>query len=141
MRITPRGPEVKAIVDLLESTEYESAEALAKAIIKRTGDLLAERDWYGWFYQETPEAFILSWGPFSSDSEARRFAAKYVGMLKGRHMILPLHSTTGLVNRMASYKIPSQFCSDCNHSLISHEHPKIQPKCAVRRCKCRKATT
>ena len=138
MRLTPRGTEVKAIVSLLESDEFDSAEALAKAIIKRTGELLSERDMYAWVYRESPEAYYLPFGPFTSESEAMRYAGKYVGMLKGQHMILPLYSTTALTERMASYQIPSAFCSACTHSHMSHEHPRKNGRCAVRGCKCRK---
>jgi hypothetical protein len=139
MRLTPRGTEVKAVVELLESEEFDSAEALAKAILKRTAELLAERDFYAWVYRETPDAFYISHGPFTSETEAKRFAGKYVGSLKGQHMILPLFSTAQFVDRLASHKLPNYHCADCNHQLISHEHPKIQPKCAVRGCRCRKA--
>lgn len=44
--LTPRKAEWEPIVDLLESEEYESAEALAKAVWKHTVDTVLERDWY-----------------------------------------------------------------------------------------------
>lgn len=141
MRLTPRGNEVKAVVAIMESDEYDSAEAMAKAVIKRIAELFAEREWAAWVYRENPEAFYLPYGPFSSATEAKRFAGRYVEMLRGQHMILPLYSTSALTERMATYKVPSQFCDSCNHSLVSHEHPKIQPKCAVRGCACRRANT
>lgn len=140
MRLTPRGPEVKAIVELLESDDFDSAEALAKAVIKRTAELFEHRDWYAWVYRENPDAFYLPFGIFPSDSEAKKFAGKYVEMLVGEHMILRLHSTGLLVEEMAKHKRPSTACSTCHHQLLSHEHPKIQPKCAVRGCRCRRAT-
>lgn len=139
MRLTPRANEVKAVVELLESEDFDSADALAKAIIKRVADVFAYRDWHAWVWRENPEAFYLSWGPFPSETEAKRTSAR-VG-LKGQHMILPLYSTAALVDRLAADAIPSQFCSTCNHSLIGHEHPKIQPKCAVKGCSCRRATS
>lgn len=141
MKVTPRATEVKAIVELLESTEFDSDTALAKAILKRTGELFAEREWHAWVYRESPDALYLTWGPFSSDNEAKRFAGKYVDMLKGQHMILPMSSTAELTARMATYKVPSHYCTTCTHSLISHEHPKKTPKCAVRGCKCKRSTT
>lgn len=141
MKLTPRGNEVKAIMELLESEDFDSAEALAKAVLKRTAELFSERDWCAWVYRESPDAFYLPYGPFSSEIEAKRFAGKYVDSLKGQHMILPLFSTTELVDRLASHKTINYFCASCKHQLVSHQHPKIQPKCAVRGCKCRKATT
>lgn len=44
--LTPRKAEWGPIVDLLESEEYESAEALAKAVWKHTALTLLQRDWY-----------------------------------------------------------------------------------------------
>jgi hypothetical protein len=139
VRLTPRGTEVKAVVALLESDQFDSADALAKAIIKEVADHFSHRDWYAWVYRENPEAFYLPFGIFSSDIEAKKFAGRYVSMLKGEHMILHLHSSADLDARMATHKIPSKFCQNCNHSLVVHEHPKIQPKCAVRGCNCRRA--
>ena len=138
MRVTPRGTEVKAIVELLESGDFDSADALAKAVIKRTAELFAERDWYAWVYRESPDAFYIPHGPFSSDAEAKKFAGKYVEMLIGEHMILPLYSTAGLVERLSQYKVPSKFCANCTHSHVSHEHPRKNGRCAVRGCKCKK---
>lgn len=138
MRLTPRGAEVKAIVNVLESDEFDSAEALAKAIIKTTADFLSDRDWYVWVYRESPEAPYLSYGPFTSDTEAMKYAGKHVGMLKGQHMILPVYSTNALTEALASYRIKSVFCQACAHSLVSHEHPKKNGKCAVRGCKCKR---
>lgn len=140
MRLSPRGPEVKAIVELLESDDFDSAEALAKAVIKRVGELLSDRDMYAWVYG-MGDGFNLAWGPFSSDSEAKKFAGQYADMLKGLHMILPLGSPTALTERATANKVPSHFCTTCPHSLISHEHPKKNGRCAVRGCKCKKATT
>lgn len=141
MRITPRGNEVKAVVSLMESDEYDTADAMAKAIIKRVAELFAEREWHAWVYRESPDAFYIPFGPFTSDTEAKRFAGRWVDALKGQHMILPLHSTAALTAQMAAYKSPSHYCAECNHSLVSHQHPKIQPKCAVKGCKCKRSTT
>lgn len=137
MRVTPRAAEVKAIVELLESSDFDSADDLAKAILKRTADLFAERDWYAWVWRENPGSFLqLAWGPYSSENEAKKASAR-VG-LRGQFMTLPLYSTAALTNRLASDHPPSQLCKGCNHQHVSHQHPKIQPKCAVRGCKCRK---
>jgi hypothetical protein len=141
MRLTPRGNEVKAVVELLESDDFDSGSALAKAIIKRVAEMFAERDWSAWVWRENGDEpyFQLAWGPFSSETEAKRMSVR-VG-LKGQHMILPLYSTAALMDRLSAETIPSQFCSSCSHSLISHEHPKIQPKCAVKGCSCKRKAT
>ena len=44
--LTPRKAEWGPIVDLLESEEYDSAEALAKAVWKHAVATILERDWY-----------------------------------------------------------------------------------------------
>lgn len=135
MRITPRGNEIKAVVDLLEDDSYDSAQSLAKAIIKRVAEVFAERDWHAWVWRESPDAFQLAWGPYSSENEAKRASAR-VG-LAGQFMVLPLYSTAALVDRLSADVIPSYFCEACNHQVLSHQHPKIQPKCAVRGCECK----
>ena len=137
MRVTPRGPEVKAIVELLESDDYDSADALAKAILKRTGELFAEREWYAWVWKESGSDMQLAWGPVSSESEARKLSSK-VGLI-GQHMFLPLYSTAALLARLAE-KPTSPFCSTCNHPHHCHEHPKFGGKCAARGCKCQHDT-
>ena len=141
MKLTPRGVEVKAVAELLESGDYDSPEALAKAVIKKVAELLGDREMYAWFYRQSPEGFALGWGPFTSENNAKGFAAKYVDMLDGTHAVFPLNSPNELTRGVEGQTIPSFFCTTCNHQLISHEHPKIQPKCAVRGCKCRKKTT
>lgn len=139
MRVTPRGDEVKAVIELLESDQFDSDEAMSKAIIKRVAELFAEREWYVWVYRESPEAqWYLPYGPFSSESEAKKSAGKFVDMLTGQHMILHVFSYAELVNRMAQYKVPSKFCANCTHSLVSHEHPRKNGRCAVRGCKCKR---
>lgn len=140
MKLTPRGAEVKAVVELLESDEFESANALAKAILKHVADMLSDRDFYAWVYRETPDAFYIPFGPFTSESEAKKFAGKYVDALKGQHMILPLYSTNEFVNRLASHKLPNYHCTSCTHTLTAHEHPRKNGKCVVRGCSCKKAT-
>lgn len=140
MRLTPRGAEVKAIVELLESEEFDSADALAKAVLKRTAELFSEREFYAWVYRESPDAFYLPYGPFASEIEAKKFAGRYVDSLKGQHMILPLFSTTELVERLAAHKVTNYHCTSCTHQLISHEHPRKNGHCAFRGCKCRRAT-
>ena len=46
MNIIPRKEEYAPIVTLLESGEYDTPEALAKAIIKQAYATFLTRDWY-----------------------------------------------------------------------------------------------
>lgn len=78
MRLTPRKEEIKPVIEILESDKYDSAEAMAKALIKEIADILWMRDWYvlGCKFREE-DTFALPYGPFASDSEATSFAKKY----------------------------------------------------------------
>lgn len=71
MRLTPRKEEIQAVVEILESDQYDSAQAMAKALIKTVADALWMRDWYvlGSKLRADSE-FVLPYGPFASEAEA-----------------------------------------------------------------------
>lgn len=137
MRVTPRKDEVKAVVALLEDDGYETADALAKDIIKKVGELFAKRDWYAWVWRENPEAFQLAFGPVSSESEANKLMKKVGAGLKGQHMVLHLYSTTALLEAHGSLPT-SVFCAECDHPQHCHETPRYSPRCWVKGCYCKK---
>lgn len=140
MRVTPRKGEIAEIVKLLETDGYDSADALAKDIIKRTAELFADREWVAWVWKETTEdhSFQLAWGPFPSESEAKKLASK-VGV-KGLQMFLPLASPGELARRVAE-KPPAPWCSACYHPHHAHQHPKFNGRCAHRGCDCPRDAT
>jgi hypothetical protein len=78
MRLTPRKEEIKEVVATLESDQFDSADAMAKALIKQVADILWMRDWYvlGTKFSED-STFWLPYGPFASESEAESVFKKY----------------------------------------------------------------
>ncbi|WP_367135853.1 hypothetical protein [Saccharothrix sp. HUAS TT1] len=136
MKITPRKDEVAAVVQLLESDGYDSAEALAKDVIKRVAELFGDREFYAWVHRFGPGQLQLAWGPLTSDSEVLKLAKK--ASLGGESMSLKLYSTNGLLARIAEGNIaPTEHCTDCGHPHGAHEHPKFGGRCAIRRCTCK----
>ncbi|WP_326554697.1 hypothetical protein [Micromonospora sp. NBC_01813] len=80
MRFTPRKEEIQPVIDLLESEGFDSAEDMAKALIKAVVELLWFRDWYVLGVKGgggQPVAF----GPFASEAEARSLGTKLQGVL------------------------------------------------------------
>ena len=55
--IAPRGNEIAAIEELLESSEYEDGRSLARAILSKAYETLLEREWFLTIVQDGP----LSW--------------------------------------------------------------------------------
>ncbi|MCX2949908.1 hypothetical protein [Lentzea sp. NEAU-D7] len=135
MRITPRKHEVAAIVEVLEDGSYESAEALAKAVIKRVGEVLADREFYAWVHRFGPGEMQLAWGPFTSDSEVVKFATK--AKLGGQSMSLRLCSTGAFTERLKKNPgVPVAACDQCFHLQGAHELARYGGKCSVRGCTC-----
>lgn len=134
MKVTPRKDEVQAVVAVMESDEFETGEAMAKAVIKQVAELFAKRDWYAWVWRESDDSLQIAHGPLSSKVEAERLATK--SGLKGRHMALPLFSTAALLER-ATAKPPAVRCADCTHPYHCHEVPRYAPKCWVKGCGCK----
>lgn len=137
MRVTPRKDEVKAIVALLEDDGWASDADLAKAIIKRTAELFAERDWYAWVWRAGPESTQFAFGPVSSQVESERLAKK-IG-LGGQNMSLHLYSTAAVLQKHGELP-PSLYCSNpqCGHPDHAHEVPRMNGRCWIKRCSCKK---
>lgn len=135
MKVTPRKNEVEAVLALMESDEFDSGAAMAKAIIKKVGELFAERDWYAWVWRENQDAFQLASGPYSSPTEVDRVVKK-VG-LTGQHMALHIYPSAPL-NRRLTEMPSSMYCSGCGHPDHAHEVPKYNGRCWIKRCGCKK---
>lgn len=81
MRFNPRkqewGPVAEALeTGVLEGKEYESADALARAIVTHTAKALLEREWYlkvVALHGEGAERPVqVAFGLFASEAEARK---------------------------------------------------------------------
>lgn len=123
------------MVALLESADYDTADALAKDVIKCVAGLFAVREWYAHAWRTGPGAPVLAWGPLSSDAEVTKFAVK--AGLGGENISVKLYSTASMLDRIAeSGKGTSKHCSVCTHPLGAHAHPMNSNRCAVRDCTC-----
>lgn len=101
MAVTPRKEEVARVVELLED-EHESAEALAKVLIKEImGPMAQAREWYVAVHKPYPDTDRAHWtwlfGPVSQEREA-------VKLLKenchgGTGAVYPVKSVAGLLAR------------------------------------------
>lgn len=138
MNISPRKDEYAPVVALLESDQFDSAAALAKAVVKTVYDELLKRDWTAWVYRFPSGGPVLAVGPFTSDSEAAKYGKK--SGLDGEHMILTLSSPYGEhhgdVEARAMLNPP--MCSWCGHPKHTHAHQGYAGKCAVGHCSCPK---
>lgn len=72
MALSPRRDEVQSIVALLESEDFESADELAKAILKEVAALLSKRDAYGVAIGLPSDGPQLCHGPYYSILDAKR---------------------------------------------------------------------
>jgi hypothetical protein len=139
VRLTPRREEVKAVVELLESDGYDSADALAKDVIKRVADLFAERDMYAYAFRFAPGSQVLAWGPLTSETEVKRFATR-IG-LEGEHLAVRLFSTSAALTRVEENKHTAGkdavICPKCGHPAGTHRHEKRLGQCQVARCGCK----
>jgi hypothetical protein len=70
--LTPRKDEVAAVVALLEGEEHETAEELAKAILKEVSGLLSKRDSYGVAIGLRTDDLRIPHGPFWTLLDAKR---------------------------------------------------------------------
>lgn len=138
MRLTPRANEVKAVAAVLEDASHESAEALAKAVIKTVADLLEEREFYAlaWRDKAGPDALSLAWGIFPSENEAAKFLGKLD--IGGMGRPIKLYSAAEMTARIDAPDDPAgrRLCSTCEHPHGTHMHEKRLGKCQVSGCGC-----
>jgi hypothetical protein len=84
VRITPRAEEIREIVAMLESGDYDGPEALAKDLFKHIAGLLWFRESY--VLGVRVGDVVYGFGPFYAQAEAAKFGKQYEGSLfaKGR---------------------------------------------------------
>jgi hypothetical protein len=137
MRLTPRSEEVKAVIEILESDEYDSAQAMAKALIKEVAEILSMRDWWAVAHRFAgDETGGLNWGPYSSVTEAQKAYEKFIGA--GEARAVKVYSA-GHLEAMAVGKKWKGFCEVCHHAKSLHmSEGNSRDKCGLSNCKCPK---
>ena len=75
MPFSPRGNETKAVLDLLESDEFDSAEKMAKAIVSAVAGQLAQRR----TFIIVPKGAAFGYGPYWSEADAGKAWREEIG--------------------------------------------------------------
>jgi len=136
MKLTPRAPEVKAIVEILQSDDYETPEAMAKAVIKEVAEILAMREtWYALVIKGGAKA--VNFGPYASDAEVKQVAAKVAGAAPEFH-IARMGGSGLLAARLEGYNKRkwTNFCATCTHAKDLHlTDGNSRARCALE-CSC-----
>lgn len=133
MRITPRKDETERVVALLESDEFDSADKMAKAIIKEVADILSMRDYYAITHRWGDNKGI-NWGPYGSESEAAKVAEKL--QLGGKWGLVKVYSSGMLAARMDGKLGWKGLCQSCGH--VAEDHLMVassRGRCAREDCK------
>jgi hypothetical protein len=139
MRFTPRKEEYKAVVDMLESDEYDNADQMAKALVKAVADMLWQRDWQAVTLGFDGKA-AWSYGPFSSESEADKFAQSCLGLGNNvQYRKTLLASPARVVGHLFGAPGVKGFCKTCGHSPFDHgTDGSSRGKCFLPECECAK---
>lgn len=133
MAFTPRGEEVAAVVELLESPEFDSSYDMASAIVKRLSWVLSMRDGHA-----VVSGNRLLFAPYYDEAEATKVAAlvgdgKVVTAWSPGTVLAKYDSTTGVKW--------TGFCT-CSHPKAMHlSEGSSRGKCGYTysdECECRK---
>lgn len=136
---TPRTNEVKTVLDLLESDQYETPEAMARAIVKAVAlELSSKRDALGVALKLTKEtSTILAVGPFYDKRDAEKYLEKAAeNGLVG--FTAPLTGTDAL--NFYEDTGAKRTCVSCGHAKEMHGVVKTKT-CAVYKCECKELVT
>lgn len=139
MRITPRRDEVETIKTILESEDYDTPEAMAKAVIAATADLLELRDWQALTLVNSDGTRWLSFGPVPSAKEAEKLARTLA--IGGRFGITTLYSVGHMRANCTGKAGLKGFCTDagCGHPPFAHAfNAASRGKCVLSGCTCAK---
>lgn len=116
-RITPRKAEVEAIAAVLEDETHDSADAMARAVLKTAAELIFDRDLFVVYAAAMP---AVAWGPYFTETQARAAWLSEVGPTVANGQgggIIPVHPfpdayVTGLED-------PRDTCA-CGHPRWRH---------------------
>ena len=121
MSLTPRKDEVAALVELLD-LDWDSPEALAKAFLKRSFELIQQRTTY---LVAVPNGQMSSvYGVFATAADAKR--AGDASMFGRAFYVRPLWGTPEL---QENQEAGARLCKTCNHPKGLHDHPKTAGRC------------
>lgn len=136
--IAPRAHEVDAIVELLESDEFDNAKQAARRIFSTAMALLAERDWYviARRNQGLPPTI---YGFFATEAAAlKAIETNALGLLGGEVYVFKVEglSARSKYLRELEAELPRD-CETCRHAQGAHDVPRARVKgCVVVGCRC-----
>ena len=130
MPLTPRKDEIAAVAAVLESTDYDTVEAMARDVLKAASVLLAQRSSFGVYAELDGEGprVGFSMGPYWTKGDAER-ALERAATAGMRGFTAALHSVDTVRPAMDH---AAKVCA-CGH------RPEIHVGkfgCAVYRCPC-----
>lgn len=132
MRLTPRKAEVDRVVEVLKSSEYDTPEAMAKAVLKLAGEVVAHRE--TWLVVDWPALF----GPFASANDAEKAAAKMPQLGTSPVRALKVAPVAQFTQYYEGDTWTGCADPDCVHPKIEHLiDGNRRGKCAISDCPCR----
>ncbi|WP_328310182.1 hypothetical protein OG432_10825 [Streptomyces sp. NBC_00442] len=137
MRLTPRKEEVEVVKALLEDPSFESADQMAKALIKEIAEVLQMRDWIALVHTWSDGSRGLNWAPFGSAAEAEAFAKKV--SIGGSGRLVKLHSPGVMLANVGGKKGWKGYCQhpDCGHAPFTHSAASAaRGACQIPTCPC-----
>lgn len=137
MRITPRREEIDAVKALLEDPTFESADQMAKAVIKEVAEILQMRDWVALVHTWADGHRGLNFAPFGNSAEAEAFAKHMAFGGTGR--LVRLHSPGVMLANTTGKKGWKGYClhPDCGHAPFTHSAASAaRGACQVPTCPC-----
>lgn len=139
--ITPNKTELAEMVEVLEQ-DYDSAEAAAKAAVKKGAELAFRRDWHVIVESDGTAPLLTGFWPYKSGAEK---AMKNVVIGGSPTAIYKVRSAVGREQDIADadeWEEPNAKCEQCDHYEHMHNWPKARHRgCVQRGCKCREYTT
>jgi hypothetical protein len=139
VRITPRAEEISAVVEILESGEYDSAADMAKPLIRAVADMLSMRDCIALVHTWSDGARGLNFGPFGSEVEAKSFAGKL--SIGGTGHLVKLYSPGTMLANAEGRKGWKGYCfhPQCGHAAFTHSaRGTARGECQLTGCPCDK---
>ncbi|NWF28221.1 hypothetical protein HW130_18435 [Streptomyces sp. PKU-EA00015] len=139
MRLTPRKEEVEAVKALLEDPTFESADQMAKAVIKQVGEILQMRDWVALVHTWKDGSRGLNWAPFGNEAEAKSFANKL--SIGGTCHLVKLYAPGIMLANVDGKKGWKGWCfhPECGHAPFTHSLASAaRGACQIPTCPCGK---
>lgn len=122
--IATRKPEVDAIVELLESDDFDSAEKMARKVISTAFGLMAERDWWVVASRLDGGGPVTLYGFFATEGAALKALAQNSLALFGEATVYPVRGLSARTAEIERADARSDDCSTCSHPRIAHEWPR-----------------